>query len=135
MCVGSNAAVMCLDYDSSEQFILGSSSDYATRVWGVQDHRLRVRYIKAIPVVIHTPFMKDFQIACNREKYPLSNFGIRHDVTSSRLHTSLRVTIKRACFAAISYITCTFHGISTEICKLPEVTSCLISKLDRVYVV
>ncbi|XP_022107051.1 autophagy-related protein 16-1-like [Acanthaster planci] len=39
--MGSNAAVMCIDFDQQEQFVLGASNDYATRVWGAQDHRLR----------------------------------------------------------------------------------------------
>ncbi|XP_033638285.1 autophagy-related protein 16-1-like [Asterias rubens] len=38
---GSNAAVMCIDFDQQEQFVLGASNDFATRVWGAQDHRLR----------------------------------------------------------------------------------------------
>ena len=63
----------------------------------------------------------------------LSNFNIRCDVTSRRLCTSLHVTIKRACFAVIPYTIHTFYGNSPEICNLLEVTSCLISKLDRVY--
>ena len=42
--------------------------------------------------------------------YSLYSFEIRRDVTSGRLRTSLRVTIKRACFAAIPYTTRAFHG-------------------------
>ncbi len=63
--------------------------------------------------------------------YSLYNFEIRRDITSSRLRTSLRVTIKRACFAAIPYTTRAFHNTSPEIRNLPEVTSGLISKLYR----
>ena len=39
--VGSNAAVMGIDFDSSGAMILGSSNDFATRVWTVEDSRLR----------------------------------------------------------------------------------------------
>jgi autophagy-related protein 16 len=39
--VGSNAAVMGIDFDSSGGMILGSSYDFATRVWTVEDSRLR----------------------------------------------------------------------------------------------
>ena len=38
---GSNAAVMSLDYDAAGTLILGSSSDFASRVWTVEDSRLR----------------------------------------------------------------------------------------------
>ena len=37
--VGSNAAVMGIDFDSSGSMILGSSNDFATRVWTVEDSR------------------------------------------------------------------------------------------------
>ncbi len=40
--------------------------------------------------------------------YSLYSFEIRCDVTSSRLRTSLRVTIKRTYFAAIPYTTWAF---------------------------
>lgn len=39
--VGSNAAVMSIDFDSTGTLILGASNDFATRVWTVADHRLR----------------------------------------------------------------------------------------------
>ncbi|KAJ8919551.1 hypothetical protein NQ315_002173 [Exocentrus adspersus] len=39
--VGSNAGVMAVDFDSSGTLILGASNDYATRVWTVNDQRLR----------------------------------------------------------------------------------------------
>ncbi len=63
--------------------------------------------------------------------YSLYSCEIRRDVTSSRLRTSLRVTIKRVCFAAIPYNTRAFHGSSPEIRNLPEMTSRLIC--TRVY--
>ncbi len=65
--------------------------------------------------------------------YSVYNFEIRRDVTSGRLRTSLRVTIKRTCFATIPYTTRAFHGTSPEIRNLLEVTSRLISKLYRLY--
>lgn len=42
MLVGSNAGVMSVDFDSTGNFILGASNDFASRVWTVQDLRLRV---------------------------------------------------------------------------------------------
>ena len=38
---GSNAAVMGIDFDTSGTIILGSSNDFATRVWTIDDCRLR----------------------------------------------------------------------------------------------
>lgn len=38
---GSNAGIMAIDFDSSGSVILGASNDYATRVWTVNDQRLR----------------------------------------------------------------------------------------------
>ncbi|PBC33758.1 Autophagy-related protein [Apis cerana cerana] len=40
--VGSNAGVMCVDFDSTGTLILGASNDYASRVWTVSDFRLKV---------------------------------------------------------------------------------------------
>ncbi|CAK9813331.1 Autophagy-related protein 16-1 [Anthophora plagiata] len=40
--VGSNAGVMCVDFDSTGTLILGASNDYASRVWTVNDLRLKV---------------------------------------------------------------------------------------------
>jgi autophagy-related protein 16 len=42
MLVGSNAAVMSVDFDSTGTLILAASSDFASRVWTVADQRLRV---------------------------------------------------------------------------------------------
>ena len=42
MLIGSNAAVMSVDFDSTGTLILGASSDFASRVWTVADQRLRV---------------------------------------------------------------------------------------------
>jgi hypothetical protein len=42
MLIGSNAAVMSVDFDSTGTLILAASSDFASRVWTVADQRLRV---------------------------------------------------------------------------------------------
>ncbi|KAM3966992.1 autophagy-related 16 [Aphomia sociella] len=39
--VGSNAAVMSVDFDSTGAYIVGASNDFASRVWTVADQRLR----------------------------------------------------------------------------------------------
>ncbi|XP_074657693.1 autophagy-related protein 16-1-like [Tubulanus polymorphus] len=38
---GSNAAVMCLEFDPDENLVLGASNDFASRVWTISDQRLR----------------------------------------------------------------------------------------------
>ena len=38
---GSNGAVFSLDYDSSGSLLLAASSDFASRIWSVDDQRLR----------------------------------------------------------------------------------------------
>lgn len=43
MLMGSNAGVTAIDFDAEESLILGASNDFASRVWTVMDHRLRVR--------------------------------------------------------------------------------------------
>ncbi|KAF5305956.1 hypothetical protein FQA39_LY09112 [Lamprigera yunnana] len=40
--VGSNAAVMSLDFDGTGTLLLGVSNDFASRVWSIADQRLRV---------------------------------------------------------------------------------------------
>lgn len=42
--VGSNASVMSVDFDTTGNLILGSSNDFASRVWSVNDGRLRVSF-------------------------------------------------------------------------------------------
>ena len=42
MLTGSNAGVTAIDFDAEESLILGASNDFASRVWTVVDHRLRV---------------------------------------------------------------------------------------------
>ena len=39
--VGSNAAVMRVDFDLNGSMVLGASNDFATRVWTIEDCRLR----------------------------------------------------------------------------------------------
>ncbi|KAG8231195.1 hypothetical protein J437_LFUL011308, partial [Ladona fulva] len=43
--VGSNAAVMSVDFDSTGTLILASSNDFASRVWTVADQRLRDNFL------------------------------------------------------------------------------------------
>ncbi|XP_071949577.1 autophagy-related protein 16-1-like isoform X2 [Antedon mediterranea] len=38
---GSNAGITSVDFDVQENFVLGASRDFAVRLWGVQDHRLK----------------------------------------------------------------------------------------------
>ena len=38
---GSNAAVMGVDFDTTGSMILGASNDFATRIWSIEDSRLR----------------------------------------------------------------------------------------------
>jgi WD40 repeat protein len=40
--VGSNQAVNSIDFDSTGTLILATSNDFASRVWSISDHRLRV---------------------------------------------------------------------------------------------
>jgi WD40 repeat protein len=42
MLTGSNAGVMSVDFDSTGNFIVGASNDFASRVWTVGDLRLKV---------------------------------------------------------------------------------------------
>lgn len=45
---GSNAGVTAIDFDAEESLILGASNDFASRVWTVVDHRLRVSDLRYI---------------------------------------------------------------------------------------
>ncbi|XP_066266128.1 autophagy-related protein 16-1-like isoform X1 [Branchiostoma lanceolatum] len=38
---GSNAGIMSVEFDPQENYILGASNDFASRVWSVADYRLR----------------------------------------------------------------------------------------------
>lgn len=42
--VGSNQGVNSIDFDSTGTMILGTSNDFASRVWTVSDQRLRVSF-------------------------------------------------------------------------------------------
>ena len=42
--VGNNAGINSIDFDSTGSFVLGTSNDYAIRVWSASDHRLRVKH-------------------------------------------------------------------------------------------
>ncbi|MPC33281.1 Autophagy-related protein 16 [Portunus trituberculatus] len=55
---GSNAGVTAIDFDAEESLILGASNDFASRVWTVADHRLRifVHYTSPSQLVCYTPF-------------------------------------------------------------------------------
>ncbi|XP_031338168.1 autophagy-related protein 16-1-like [Photinus pyralis] len=45
--VGSNAAVMSVEFDCTGTLVLGASNDFASRVWSIADQRLRVLgYVK-----------------------------------------------------------------------------------------
>lgn len=46
MLIGSNQGVMSVDFDSTGNFILGASNDFASRIWSVNDLRLRVSEIQ-----------------------------------------------------------------------------------------
>ncbi|KAK4880971.1 hypothetical protein RN001_004290 [Aquatica leii] len=53
--VGSNAAVMSVDFDASGTLLLGVSNDYASRVWSVADQRLRITlFFIDIPTIVMT---------------------------------------------------------------------------------
>uniref|UniRef100_A0A3B3SPV3 ATG16 autophagy related 16-like 1 (S. cerevisiae) n=1 Tax=Paramormyrops kingsleyae TaxID=1676925 RepID=A0A3B3SPV3_9TELE len=38
---GSNAGITCIEFDSAGSFLLASSNDFASRIWTVDDYRLR----------------------------------------------------------------------------------------------
>lgn len=59
---GSNGAVMSLDYDSSGTLILASSTDFASRVWSLDDQRLRHTLTGHSNKVLAAKFMGD----CNK---------------------------------------------------------------------
>ena len=57
MLVGSNAAVMSVDFDSTGTLILAASSDFASRVWTVADQRLRVSLVRIVIFIILYHFL------------------------------------------------------------------------------
>ena len=56
---GSNAAVMGLDWDSTGSTVLGASNDFASRVWTVEDCRLRHTLTGHSGKVLSAKFMGD----------------------------------------------------------------------------
>ncbi|CAG7713021.1 unnamed protein product [Allacma fusca] len=44
MLTGSNGAVLSIDFDTAGTLVLASSSDFACRVWSVDDRRLRISF-------------------------------------------------------------------------------------------
>ncbi|XP_077987700.1 autophagy-related protein 16-like [Glandiceps talaboti] len=56
---GSNAGIMCVDFDVQEQHVLGASNDFASRVWSVGDHRLRHTLTGHSGKVLTAKFMGD----------------------------------------------------------------------------
>lgn len=71
MLVGSNAAVMSVDFDSTGTLILAASSDFASRVWTVADQRLRVSLDCIVVFII------------------LSHFSVPHFVFRSYMQNSV----------------------------------------------
>ncbi len=62
--------------------------------------------------------------------YTLSNFEIRHDITSGRLRSSHCMNHKMPVFCSNSVLHSHFMVTRSEACHLPRVTSRLISKLE-----
>ncbi|XP_070538023.1 autophagy-related protein 16-1-like isoform X2 [Ptychodera flava] len=56
---GSNAGIMCVDFDTSDQHVLGASNDFASRVWSIGDHRLRHTLTGHSGKVLTAKFMGD----------------------------------------------------------------------------
>jgi autophagy-related protein 16 len=56
---GSNGAIMSLDYDSAGSLLLAASSDFASRVWTVEDQRLRHTLTGHSNKVLAAKFMGD----------------------------------------------------------------------------
>ncbi|XP_017758216.1 PREDICTED: autophagy-related protein 16-1-like [Eufriesea mexicana] len=76
--VGSNAGVMCVDFDSTGTLILGASNDYASRVWTVSDFRLKGQLFPEIEEFIIA--IQDQVIATkNYLKYIIKNPDIQDD--------------------------------------------------------
>lgn len=41
---GSNAGITSIEFDSAGAYLLAASNDFASRIWTVDDYRLRVRH-------------------------------------------------------------------------------------------
>ncbi|KAF3420418.1 hypothetical protein E2986_00063 [Frieseomelitta varia] len=63
--VGSNAGVMCVDFDSTGTLILGASNDYASRVWTVSDFRLKVSRKACMQLIFLEFTTNDVILLCN----------------------------------------------------------------------
>ena len=60
---GSNAAVMGVDFDTTGSMILGASNDFATRIWSIEDSRLRHTLTGEIVVnIINLTIIKNFSV-------------------------------------------------------------------------
>ena len=62
---GSNGAVMSLDYDASGNLLLASSSDFACRVWSLDDMRLRHTLTGHGAKIFSAKFMGDNTRVCS----------------------------------------------------------------------
>jgi len=57
--VGSNAAVISVDFDQNSSMVLGSCNDFATRVWTLEDCRLRHTLTGHSGKVMSAKFLQD----------------------------------------------------------------------------
>ncbi|XP_078474185.1 autophagy-related protein 16-1 isoform X2 [Lampetra planeri] len=57
---GSNAGITSLDFDNTGTYLLASSSDFASRIWTVDDFRLRHTLTGHSGKVLSAKFMSDF---------------------------------------------------------------------------
>ena len=62
---GANGAVMSLDYDASGNLLLASSSDFACRVWSLDDMRLRHTLTGHGAKILSAKFMGDNTRVCS----------------------------------------------------------------------
>ncbi|KAK7484249.1 hypothetical protein BaRGS_00024498 [Batillaria attramentaria] len=56
---GSNAGIMSLEFDEEETLVLGSSNDFASRVWSLSDQRLRHTLTGHSGKVLAAKFLND----------------------------------------------------------------------------
>uniref|UniRef100_UPI00358EC5A4 autophagy-related protein 16-1-like n=1 Tax=Myxine glutinosa TaxID=7769 RepID=UPI00358EC5A4 len=56
---GSNAGITSLDFDITGSFVLAASSDFASRIWGIEDFRLRHTLTGHSGKVLSAKFMPD----------------------------------------------------------------------------
>ncbi len=62
--VGSNGAVFSIDFDSSGNLLLASSSDFASRVWSLDDMRLRHTFTGHSEKIFAAKFMGENTKVC-----------------------------------------------------------------------